>query len=92
MMLLDAENSASVGNYTKPVKAQIRMKGECFKEGVTTVTRKDILRETARSEIWRVIQVKAEKAQGAARRAEKQNIGDQLPEEALLAHLVGLIG
>ena len=58
-------NSASLENCIKPVKAQIRMKGEYFIENVTTVTRKDILCETTQSEIgsaiWLVLPVKAEK-------------------------------
>ena len=76
--LLDAGNSASTGNDIKPVKAQIRMKGERFKENVITVTRKGILRETARSEIGRVIRL------ALLAKAEKfKNLCDQFPEEAL---------
>lgn len=71
----DAKNSENAfsarrGKFSKRGKLHqtgesTNQDGERFKENVTTVTRKDILRETAQSEIGRVIRlvllVKAEK-------------------------------
>ena len=79
---------ASVESYIRPLKAQITMKGECFKEILTTVTRKEILCNAAQSKTGRVIRLVGtpgvgRKVQGAAHCAEKQNLGDQFPEEAL---------
>jgi len=74
--------NAATGNYIKPVKAQIRMKGECFRENVTTVTRGHFARDCPKRN-WKSDSAstpgKGRKVQGAACCTEKQNLCDEFP-------------
>ena len=80
---LSARRGKFMGNYTKPVKAQIRMKGKCFKE-VSQLSRERTICAKLPKDLksdWATNPGKDRKPQGDGRRTEKQNIGDQFPAE-----------